>query len=70
MGHRRRIRLSWQAQRQAARIAPESWRCDHVRDDGSGPDPRKATPRGLRTRGMCIAYLHIDAIRVKTWELW
>lgn len=41
-------------------------RGDQVRHGGSGPDPREAPPRGLRTRDIYIPDLHIDTIKVKS----
>jgi error-prone DNA polymerase len=33
---------------------------------GGGPDPRERPPKGLRTRDIHVADLHIDAIKVKS----
>ena len=52
-------------QRDAAFRLPHG-RGDQVRHGGSGPDPREAPPRGLRTRDIYSPDLHIDAIKVKT----
>ncbi|RWH52864.1 MAG: DNA polymerase III subunit alpha [Mesorhizobium sp.] len=52
-------------QRDAAFPIPHG-RGDQVRHGGSGPDPREAPPRGLRTRDFYIPDLHTDAIKVKT----
>ncbi|MGK6313670.1 error-prone DNA polymerase [Neorhizobium sp. DT-125] len=41
-------------------------RGDHVRNGGSGPDPRELPPKGLRTRDIYIPDLHIDTIKVRT----
>jgi error-prone DNA polymerase len=44
-------------------------RGDQIRDGGTfAPDQRDLPPRGLRTRDIFIADLHIDSIRVKTRE--
>jgi len=39
-----------------------------VRHGGSGPDPRETPTRGLRTRDIYMPDLHIDSIKVKTWD--
>jgi error-prone DNA polymerase len=40
-------------------------RGDQVRNGGSGPDPRELPTKGLRTRDIYVADLHIDTIKVK-----
>lgn len=40
-------------------------RGDQVRHGGSGPDPRHAPSKGMRTRDIYIPDLHIDTLKVK-----
>jgi error-prone DNA polymerase len=40
-------------------------RGDEVTHGESGPDPRELPPKGLRTRDIYIADLHIDTLKVK-----
>ncbi|MGU3493962.1 error-prone DNA polymerase [Xanthobacteraceae bacterium A53D] len=40
-------------------------RGDEFHHGGSGPDPRDAPPRGMRTRDIYIPDLHIDVLKVK-----
>ena len=41
-------------------------RGDGASHGGGGPDPRDATPKGLRTRDIYVPDLHIDTIKVKS----